>query len=145
MLCNNLYILFFLCLLFNSSTMSILRLQLAWSRTNNLFYHILVDNIAKLLSCVKTLSNKRNHVYFTQFHKNGPSGLIKASLLIASGMLLHAFPSMFVSLLHATSWISGKLSWSIWQSMSFFISYSLAALIHITYLETYGFRADIMT
>ena len=24
-------------------------------------------------------------------------------------MLLHAFPSMFLSLLHATSWISGKL------------------------------------
>jgi hypothetical protein len=29
--------------------------------------------------------------------------------------------------------------------MSFFISYSLSALIHITYLETFGFRADIMT
>ena len=44
-------------------------------------YHILVDNIAKILPCDKTLSfvkyNKRNHVYFTQFHKNGPNGLIK--------------------------------------------------------------------
>ena len=33
----------------------------------------------------------------------------KASLLTATGMLLHASPSMFVSLLHATSWISGKM------------------------------------
>ena len=52
--------------------------------------------------------NERNHVYFTQFHKNGPSGLIKQIVLTASRMLLHAFPSMFVSLVHATSWISGK-------------------------------------
>jgi hypothetical protein len=30
-------------------------------------------------------------------HKNDPSGLIKPSSLTASGMVLHAFPSMFVS------------------------------------------------
>ena len=45
------------------------------------FYHILVDNTAKILLCDKTLSlvknDKRNHVYFPQFHKNGPSGMIK--------------------------------------------------------------------
>ena len=32
-----------------------------------------------------------------------PKGAVKASLLTASRMLLHAFPSMFVSLLQPTS------------------------------------------
>ena len=56
-----------------------------YMKVNYLFnicvYHILVDNIAKVLPFDKILSfvqnNKRNHVYFTQFHKNGTSGLIK--------------------------------------------------------------------
>ena len=30
-----------------------------------------------VLSYTGVDNNKRNHVYFTQFHKNGPSGLIK--------------------------------------------------------------------
>jgi hypothetical protein len=39
---------------------------------NSIIYHILVDYIAKILPCDKSC-----HVYFTQFHKNGLSGLIK--------------------------------------------------------------------
>ena len=42
---------------------------------------VLVDDQAKIVPCIKTLNfvlnNKRSHVYFTQFHKNGPSRLIK--------------------------------------------------------------------
>ena len=38
-------------------------------------------------------NDKRPNVYFTQFHKRAD----KASLLTASGMLLHAFPSIFIS------------------------------------------------
>ena len=64
------------------------------------FYHILVDNIAKILLCDKTLSfvqnNKRNHDYFIQLHKNGPNGLIKQVYLLLLNVL-HAFPSMSVS------------------------------------------------
>ena len=47
--------------------------------------------------------------FFYPVSQEWPKRADKASLLTASGMLLHAFPSMFVSLLHATSWISGKL------------------------------------
>jgi len=47
-----------------------------------------------------------NHVYFTQ---EWPKLAEKTSLLTSSEMLLHAFSSLFVSLLHATSWISRKL------------------------------------
>ena len=46
----------------------------------------------------------------------------KASLLTASGMLLHAFPSMFVSLLHATSWIRQLLTAN-------FLSYDIESTI----------------
>jgi hypothetical protein len=49
--------------------------------TDKTLYHILVAEKANILPYNKTLSfvqnNKRSHVYFTQFHKNGPSGLIK--------------------------------------------------------------------
>ena len=62
---------------------------------------ILVDNRVKILPCDKVLSfvynNKKNHVYFT-VSKGKPKRIDKASLLTASGVLLHAITSMFASL-----------------------------------------------
>ena len=61
--------------LMNSPTHKVSTIFIIW------YYHILIGNIGQILPCDKTLSfvqnNKRNHVYFTQFHKNGPCGLIK--------------------------------------------------------------------
>ena len=45
---------------------------------------------------------------FHPFPQEWPQRADKASLLAASGMLLHGFLSMFVILLHAILWISGK-------------------------------------
>ena len=56
-----------------------------------------------MLPCDKTLSfvynNKGNHVYFTQFHKNGPQRADIANLLTASGMLVQAFPCLIADYL----------------------------------------------
>ena len=63
-------------------------------------YHILVDNIAKILPCDKSLNFVQTNIKSCLFHSVSQEWFkraVKASLLTASGMLLHAFPSMVVS------------------------------------------------
>ena len=63
-------------------------------------YHIFVDSISDILPCDKTLNfalnNKRKHDHLT-VSQELPKRADKASLLTASGMLLHAFPPMFIT------------------------------------------------